>query len=495
MTVDRAARAADLASALLVAAATLLVVVRITLVPGPFADPDRSRFLTVESLVLEGDYAVGSRVTSSDGAVSDLGPVSRGRTVDVVLDPETQQFYSSKPPLLPTLVAAEVLALQRAFSWRIDTHGSALVRAVLLTFHAAPFFAYLVLLAFWLSRTCSSPRVRLYVLALAGFATFVTPFTSALNNHALGAFSALFAVVPTLWIFEHRRGALLAWIVAGFAGGACFTQEMPALTLVGACTFLLFTVDRARTLLFFVPAALLPMLASLAANTVALGNPWFFFQVPTAWYHFEGAYWLRPSGLDVGERSVLVYAFHLVVGHHGLLSLTPAFWLAVVALIRRPLAGRGLRLARVGLVLLGAAVLVLLPAILNKRFGLPDELAILPILVLGAAPLLAPYGWWRSAATRGEASARLSAACILPTLTFYLVESDNYGGITSGPRWLLWLTPLLLLLLPEPVARLERSTLGRVCLVVLFAASAFSALSVGLNPYQHPWLYVWWTAG
>ena len=43
---------------------------------------------------------------------------------------------------------------------------------------------------------------------------------------------------------------------------------------------------------------------------------------------------------------------------------------------------------------------------------------------------------------------------------FYVWKSNNYGGFTSGPRWLFWLVPLWLLgsLLGEPMARRDLRT-------------------------------------
>ncbi|GIW92234.1 MAG: hypothetical protein KatS3mg110_0275 [Pirellulaceae bacterium] len=50
------------------------------------------------------------------------------------------------------------------------------------------------------------------------------------------------------------------------------------------------------------------------------------------WYEYEGTYWLeeRKRGVDRGEQNLWVYAFHVLVGHHGVFSLTPIWWLAVV---------------------------------------------------------------------------------------------------------------------------------------------------------------------
>ena len=50
------------------------------------------------------------------------------------------------------------------------------------------------------------------------------------------------------------------------------------------------------------------------------------------WYEYEGSYWLddRKTGVDRGEPSRAAYAFHVLLGHHGILSLTPIWLLSLV---------------------------------------------------------------------------------------------------------------------------------------------------------------------
>ena len=67
-------------------------------------------------------------------------------------------------------------------------------------------------------------------------------------------------------------------------------------------------------------------------------------------------------------------------------------------------------------------------------------------------------------------------------------KARNYGGSTQGLRWLLWMVPLWLLLLPSGIAPGEtRNWVRRLALLAL----AFSVMSVGYairNPWSHPWI-------
>src|SRR5438132_13875525 len=72
-----------------------------------FSSNDRSRWCTVRALVDHGTFVIGHRDRADDPS-SDHGIVFEDgwQTVDKVLNPETRDFYSSKPPLLTLLAAA-----------------------------------------------------------------------------------------------------------------------------------------------------------------------------------------------------------------------------------------------------------------------------------------------------------------------------------------------------------------------------------------------------
>jgi hypothetical protein len=77
---------------------------------------------------------------------------------------------------------------------------------------------------------------------------------------------------------------------------------------------------------------------------------------------------------------------------------------------------------------------------------------------------------------------------------FYLYKSDNYGGWSNGPRWLMWLTPLWLLTALPVVEWLGRRRWGRGLCLALLLLSVLSANYDSWNPWRHPWLYRWFEA-
>lgn len=187
---------------------------------------DRLRWATIRAVVDDGTYSIGYRdstpvvpsivanLAAADTLqecvlataayrtriAGDRGIKTEGgwKAVDMVLDPKSQKFYSSKPPLLPTLVAGEYWLLKKTLGWSIVEDRFNVMRVILLTINALPFLIYLILL----SRLCDAFGAtdwgRFYVLTAGCFATFMTPFLIALNNHTVATCSVMFALYPVL---------------------------------------------------------------------------------------------------------------------------------------------------------------------------------------------------------------------------------------------------------------------------------------------------------
>ena len=67
-----------------------------------FGSNDRSRWMTVAALVETGTYAIGTRTNfRAETGYADRGLVARPeyKSLDIVMNPATGEFYSSKPPL------------------------------------------------------------------------------------------------------------------------------------------------------------------------------------------------------------------------------------------------------------------------------------------------------------------------------------------------------------------------------------------------------------
>ncbi|MBA4066730.1 MAG: hypothetical protein C0501_24095 [Isosphaera sp.] len=436
--------------------------------PSPmYSSNDKSRFATVRALVDNGTYAIGKRVYpdgANPRAYRDEGIVAEPqyKSLDIVLrplgdgaaGPQEREFTSSKPPLMPTLLAGEYWLLKRAFGWDIVRDRWLVIPAIVFTVNVLPFAVYLLLLAGLVERTGRTDFGRLLAFTTAAVGTYLTTFSGTLNNHTPAAFCGLFAAYPLVRaILDGTDMTPRGYVCCGFFAAAAATFDLPAAAYLAALGVVLLIARPRSFVLFFLPGALVPVLAFFACNYAALGQllP-AYGEFGGPWYDFVGSHWAKrgtpdAKGIDFNQEPTHVYAFHLLLGHHGWFSLTPVWFLALGGLV-----GLGIRSA----------------ADVRKLFG-------------GKA---AGTGW------TPELFATMTLAVSVVVFAFYLsrTQSYNYGGFTSGPRWLFWLIPLWVLAVVPAADRLGRSRGGRVLCAGLLGLSVFAAFYPAWNPWRHPWV-------
>jgi len=451
---------------------------------------DISRWCTVWSLLERGTYIIDECPWQFDTQ----DKVYRPRGASTASAGQVKHYYSSKPALLSTLIAGilyparqltgvpldRVVIQEREERWVQKPDESDLgkvkgvlerpenpakwpvyifyFKAALVLLNIVPFAIFLVLYARVLDRYASNDWAWIFSLLAAAVGTYLLPFMQTLNNHTVAAFSAFFALYLFLQIWD--QGKLSDWRFAGVGLFAGFTavNEIPALAFAVLVAGLLLCRYPRRTLLWLVPGLLLTLLASVGAQYVALGEiKLVYTEFGTESYLWEGSLWKTPLELDalnlpwfepneaarrgIGGESYGLYLFHMTLGHHGFWSLTPIFFFSVVGLARLV---RGASLIRV------------------LRQGGPPMAAVAWMTAVVTFVLLAFYTW--------------------------NPKARNYGGSTQGLRWLFWLIPFWLLLLPRGV---EAGQTRRWVRNLSLLALAISALSVGYcmrNPWSHPWI-------
>jgi len=431
---------------------------------------DISRWCTVWSLLERGTYAIDDcpwqkdtmdKVRKPETSSFRLArPGSQGRAGGV------EHFYSSKPPLLPTLIAGILYPFRAASGVPLDAfvpeemveryvfkEGSETpvlekpkepyrwaaavfyFKPIVVLTNIVPLLVMLILFARLLDRYAVGDWAWSVSLFAAAWGTYLLSFDQTLNNHSVAAWSAFFALYALLNIYDTRGGAW-SFAAAGFFGAFAACNEIPA-ALFGVLLFLILLVrDPRRTLLYFVPAAILPCAAFLATQYLAMGTFRLAYEdFGTKIYEFEGSYWNVPREFDRFNKHPEpygVYLFHMTLGHHGVFSLTPIFLFSLYGIARA---------------------------------------------VRGRARGLAAVAW-------------LTAGLTVAMFAFYTwnPKARNYGGSTQGLRWLFWLIPFWLVVLP---AGLEPGRSRPWFRKLSLAAVLVSILSVGYalrNPWGHPWL-------
>ena len=432
---------------------------------------DRSRWCTVRALV-EPEMRVRGAPYAIDKVIQD----PNGDTIDMVK--HDGHLYSSKPPLLATLMAGLYWIVYHFVGLTLGGQPFVVGRIMLVVINLIPLVACFVLLARLADRFGASDWGRLFVMAGATFGTFLTTFAVTINNHltaAVCATAAVYYVVP-IWHDGQRR--VHYFLLAGFFGALMAAFELPALALFAVISVILLCKAPRQTILAYIPAAIVVAAAFFATAWIAHGTlaiPYSHRSAGDNWYDYTyqrngkeiESYWRHPTGIDLGEQSQAAYALNVLVGHHGIFSLTP-IWLITVAGI----------------------IIALCPG--QDRSGPKGDGPIFADhadqrVRVGARTVPAKIGTVPGLRQWAAIVGGVSVICIVFYVCRPLVER-NYGGMTSGFRWVFWLAPLWLLMTLPALDLLSKRRWTRAVALLLLVFSVVSASYPTWNPWTNPWI-------
>jgi hypothetical protein len=454
-----------------------------------------------------------------------------------------EHYYSSKPTLLPTLLAGEYWLVTKATGATLGDQPFLVMRLMLVVTNVLPMLIYFVLLWRLIDRLTTNRLAALYTMAAATWGTFLTTFAVTINNHTVAAISVLLATLLMLhvWLAQPVRGAAANgpgdsgqpvppgplqtwWCFAGAGLFAAFAaaNELPALSLLACVTLAAFWASWRYALMAFVPAVALVAAGFFGTNYLAHGTV-----VPAYAHRSDG-----PVVATVAE---------------GLATQLDDKRLPEE--IRLAMAAAGVQLSDQALVLIEQP---------QQRWAIWDRaghkrFALLPVggeievrwwenwydyagsywkterqgvdrgelsrgvytfhVILGHRSLLSLTPIWLLAIEgmvllavsrrRGWAPLGLMViALTLVCLTFYISRPTidrNYGGVCCGFRWMFWFIPLWSLCLVPAAERLLRGKIGRAVALLLLLISVFSATYAAANPWSPPWLFDlgtyagWWS--
>jgi hypothetical protein len=461
---------------------------------------DRSRWDTVRALVEQGTYAIDEIIAEPNWD-----------TIDMVKHADSDGFerlYSSKPPLLATLLAGPYWVIHRVTGWTLGDHPYEMGRFLLLIVNVVPMIVMFVLLAHLVERFGQSDWGRIYVMAAATWATFLNTFAVVLNNHLIAAACAAVAIYAAvrIWCDGARQYRLFA--TAGFFAALTAATELPALALLALLTVAVLWKAPRPTVRAYLPAAGVVVAAFFITNYAAHGclTPPYMHRSTTDpadnWYDYSyvkggrerDSYWRDPNGIDRGEPSAARYALHTLIGHHGIFSLTPVWLVSLAGLAvwgfgrnpRRPAAGEPIG---VGPATEPPSNDGAVDADGRETGG--TETRRTGADVPGARDGCETCGSEATSSSCGRSLALLIAAVSLACLVFYLsrpLAHRNYGGMTSGFRWMFWLAPLWIVAMVPAADRMANSRVWRAIALVLLAFSVLSASYPTWNPWTYPWL-------
>jgi hypothetical protein len=328
-----------------------------------------SRYGQVEGLVNHGTYAITK--------------TRYNRTIDKVRLPNGE-WLSSKPPLLPTVTAGVYWLYRGVTGHDIRTHEKQVVRFCNWVMGA---LLHTVLLIFWLRfllLITARPETIVLLVATVAFGFLGAGYAIELNNHSVAATITMVAFYYAYRARNDLDARTRHWVFSGALAGLLPAVDVPS-ALVSAGLFVyLATKDLKRALLFFALPALPGPILAITLNIISNGSPLPVQMQPEL---KKGTYWANPKGVDALNEPKHIYGFNVLVGHHGIFTMTPVLIYALVWV------GRRLRKA-------GRAL---------------------------------PY--------RAETLAL--GLALLGLITFYIWRTRNYGGNCVGFRWAVAWTPLL----------------------------------------------------
>jgi hypothetical protein len=505
--------------------------------PSPFLSAnDRSRWATIRSLVDEGTYAIDRVVFEAYDKHDEFADRTDQRDpiwygLDTVFHKSSDgrwHYYSSKPTLLPTVLAGEYWLVQKFTGMTLAEDRFYVVRIMLLLTNVLPLGLALAALAWLAEKYGTTNWGRLFVVAAACGGTYLTTMVVVLNNHLPAAVCTALTLACLLPICWQRQENWWRFAGAGLFAAFAATCELPALAFFAVVAGVLVQQSPRQTLIWFLPPALLVGLAAVGTNYLAHGT----WKPPYA-QRQDGAVLatatLETALGDGGEKSAdhapseeemkqialdALVKVGLAVSSQSRLeaSATPNRWVLTdlpagerYAVVHDDESGEikirrwgnwyefpgsywgGGKLQGVDRGEKSHAVYAL-----HCLIGHHGLFSLTPIWLLSVAGVAIGLSGrdrdWRD----------LSIAVVLISLVvlgFYLSRPQidrNYGGVSCCLRWLLWLAPLWLMSMLPAVDRLSESRRWCWFCLVLLAISSFSVTYNALQPFSHPWIFEYW---
>jgi hypothetical protein len=337
-----------------------------------------------------------------------------------------EHYYSSKPPILSVAGAGIYAFLHHVtgLSFRDGMQNAVWVMNLILA--GVPHLILLVYAHRFLG-VFAAPEVLLWTFAGFAFGQLGLAYATTINNHVPAGLAVFVAFYYAFMLRQRLSERRQHYAYAGVAAGLAPTLDLSTLFISAAIGLYLLSFDWKHTLRVFAPAAVAPLLVHFGLTKLITGS-WEPIYLRPELYKYPGSYWNAPTGIDALDEPRLTYLYNILIGHHGYFSITPVLLVAVLAIVLA-LIRRGPHVAEA--IVVGGSLLVL--------------------------------------------------------IVFYTLTTKNYGGVCLGFRWLLPITPLVLLFVADWLAKV-RTRASLWVFASLLAISYFHAFS-GLG---NPWISSRW---
>ncbi|MDM4018630.1 hypothetical protein [Roseiconus lacunae] len=469
---------------------------------------DRSRWCTIAALVEYGTYEIDDYLNRR-GAKQNRRPWATIDLVRHVGDDGKLHYYSSKPPLLPTIYAGVYYCVANTMGMWLSDQPIYLGRVILWLVNVPTLAIYLLATIFSIDRLSLRPWAKCFLATATCLGTMLLPFSISLSNHLPAAASA--ATVMAIYVGSmDRKLGFGWWLLAGLAGGFLAANELPALSMTVFFGGMLLLVRR-EGLVGYTLGVVVVAVAFFGTNWIAhhslrppythRGNGPIIAARATSPDQTPEATkaWLVEQSLASNSSTVQQFESREPNRRRVLVDGSQQY-----ALIRHPNGSTELRHwddwydypgsywvdgRRRGVDLGEPSRLVYFANMTIGHYGLFSLTPLWCLVPFGLAGLFR--------VERREHQLLLAAigTASIVCIAFYVMRPEidrNYGGVSVCFRWMLWFAPLWLLSLSRPVNWLSERNWGRGLALLLLAFSMFSVSTALQGPWQSPWLYRFW---
>ena len=346
-------------------------------------------------------------------------------------EPQTElRTLSSKPPILPLLMTAEYVVLNRLFGLEllVKEDRDIILRWMSLTFIACAFIVTLLYFSKILHLFIDDPMTRIICLFALAFGTQLFGYSDNINNHVPGACMLTICLYYALGLGSGKLDpAPWRFFIFGITGGLVPTLDMPGgIFVLIAGIYLARQFSKMNSFWTWVSVgAVIPLGVHFSIMIATTGSMLPVQINKPFYYHYETSYWRNPGGPDGLNEPFLVYLFHMTFGRFGQFSLYPITFLGIIAL--------------------GMAAL---------KKNMPQR----DLILFGGLGFL------------------------ILTLYYATNGDKNYGGGAYGFRWYIIATPPLLLMAAPLVQLIQRRWVW-IAVSVVMGVSFYSALECANIPW------------
>jgi hypothetical protein len=383
-----------------------------------------SRLASVYALIHDGTWYVDRPLTEAPNPYE-------VRTVDKVQLPNGHMI-SSKPPVLPFLMAVEYVAMKRGWGLNLDDDAALkpLLTVMILTLIKLPYVVGMLFLALLLKLYTKDGFRAGIALLCAAFAAPILGYAFQINNHTPAAAALCGALYFGFGLYtEKLKASAWRFIAFGFCSAFVFVTDIPTTIfpfLIGLGLLLKFP----RKCIVWASVGAAPLLLLHVALMIMITGSPLPVQVRMDVFNFRNSYWRNPIGVDGLDESRLTYLFHMNFGRFGSFVLFPVLLLAFPGAVRM---------------------------FRNNTAGLRSF-----VLAMVAA--------------------------IAALTVYYVLKTDNYGGAAYGFRWHIGMVPVLIFFsLPQILA--FRKPIHWFLFLLLVAVSLYSCWECVQAPWgdSHEW--------